>query len=137
MTKIRFTPLHRSAFCQFSFWWIYYYGNNKSTEKETGKSHLCAQCHRSKSFSYGPTLIQSLAYICSLVKVGNIFYIERVAEGEASNPHDFNLYWPSRSCCPAAKGQRSLKYGSEEKGSSLYKCSILLGFIMSKNLRGL
>ena len=28
-----------------------------------------------------------------------------------------------------------LKYGSEEKGSSLYKCSILLGFIMSKNLR--
>ena len=30
-----------------------------------------------------------------------------------------------------------LKYGSEEKGSSLYKCSILLGFILSKNLRGL
>ena len=30
-----------------------------------------------------------------------------------------------------------LKYGSEEKGSSLCKCSILLGFIMSKNLRGL
>ena len=25
-----------------------------------------------------------------------------------------------------------LKYGSEEKGSSLCKCSILLGFIMSK-----
>ena len=25
-----------------------------------------------------------------------------------------------------------LKYGSEEKGSLLYKCSILLGFIMSK-----
>ena len=30
-----------------------------------------------------------------------------------------------------------LKYGSEEKGSSLYKCSILLGFILSKNPRGL
>ena len=30
-----------------------------------------------------------------------------------------------------------LKYGSEEKGSSLCRCSILLGFIMSKNLRGL
>ena len=30
-----------------------------------------------------------------------------------------------------------LKYGSEKKGSSLYKCSILLGFILSKNLRGL
>ena len=31
----------------------------------------------------------------------------------------------------------ALKYGSEEKGSSLYKCSPLLGFIMSKKLRGL
>ena len=30
-----------------------------------------------------------------------------------------------------------LKYGSEKKGSSLCRCSILLGFIMSKNLRGL
>ena len=30
-----------------------------------------------------------------------------------------------------------LKYGSEEKGSCFYKCSIFLGFIMSKNLRGL
>ena len=28
--------------------------------------------------------------------------------------------------------QVMLKYGSEEKGSSLCKCSILLGFIMSK-----
>jgi hypothetical protein len=34
-------------------------------------------------------------------------------------------------------GNMYLKYGSEEKGSSLYKCSILLGFILSKNLRGL
>ena len=30
-----------------------------------------------------------------------------------------------------------VKYGSEEMGSSLCRCSILLGFIMSKNLRGL
>ena len=30
-----------------------------------------------------------------------------------------------------------LKYGSEEKGSLLCRCSSLLGFIMSKNLRGL
>ena len=28
--------------------------------------------------------------------------------------------------------QKRLKYGSEEKGSSLCRCSILLGFIMSK-----
>ena len=35
-------PLHRGAFCQSSLQWIYYYGNNKSTGKETGKTHLCA-----------------------------------------------------------------------------------------------
>ena len=31
----------------------------------------------------------------------------------------------------------ALKYGSEEKGSSLYKCSPLLGFFMSKKLERL
>ena len=36
------TPLHRGAFCQFPFRWIYYYGSNKSTGKETDKTHLCA-----------------------------------------------------------------------------------------------
>ena len=38
---------------------------------------------------------------------------------------------------PSKKKYKSPKYGSEEKGSSLCKCSILLDFIMSKNLRGL
>ena len=33
--------------------------------------------------------------------------------------------------------QSQLKYGSEEKGSSFCKCSILLGFIMSKKQAGL
>ena len=35
-------PLYRGAFCQFPFRWIYYYGSNESTGKETGKTHLCA-----------------------------------------------------------------------------------------------
>ena len=35
------------------------------------------------------------------------------------------------------KAKAILKYRSEEKGSSFYKCSILLGFIMPKKLRGL
>ena len=35
----------RGAFCQFPFRWIYYYGSNKSTGKETGKTHLCAVVH--------------------------------------------------------------------------------------------
>ena len=34
--------VHRGAFCQFPFWWIYYHGGNKSTGLESGKSHLCA-----------------------------------------------------------------------------------------------
>ena len=29
------------AFCQFLFRWIYYYDNNESDGKETGKTHLC------------------------------------------------------------------------------------------------
>ena len=32
------STLHRGAFCQFPF---RYYGRNKSTGKETGKTHLC------------------------------------------------------------------------------------------------
>ena len=39
---LRSKPVHRSAFYHSSFQWIYYYGSNKSTGKETGKSHLCA-----------------------------------------------------------------------------------------------
>ena len=39
--NLLFTTPHRDAFCQFSFQWIYYYGSNKSTRKETGKMHLC------------------------------------------------------------------------------------------------
>ena len=40
--KLNSRPVHRGAFCQFPFRWIYYYGSNKSTGKETGKTHLCA-----------------------------------------------------------------------------------------------
>ena len=35
-------PVHRGAFCQIPFRWIYYYGSTKSTGKETGKTNLCA-----------------------------------------------------------------------------------------------
>jgi hypothetical protein len=37
-----YTTLHRGAFKQFSFRWIYYCNSSKSTGKETGKTHLCA-----------------------------------------------------------------------------------------------
>ena len=35
-SKKCYQVLHRDAFCQFPFRWIYYYGSNKSTGKETG-----------------------------------------------------------------------------------------------------
>ena len=34
--------LHRGAFCQFPFRWIYYCHSSKSTGKKAGKLHLCA-----------------------------------------------------------------------------------------------
>jgi hypothetical protein len=40
--NLQYNTLHRGAFCQFPFRWIYYYASNKSTGKETGKTHLCA-----------------------------------------------------------------------------------------------
>ena len=44
--------VHRGAFCQFSFRWIYYYSSNKYTGKETGKTHLCAVGSNSLETTY-------------------------------------------------------------------------------------
>ena len=41
VSRIIVKRLHRGAFCQFLFLWIYYYGSNESTGKKTGKTHLC------------------------------------------------------------------------------------------------
>ena len=40
------TTLHRGAFYQFPFRWIYYCYSSKSTGKETAKTHLCALGHQ-------------------------------------------------------------------------------------------
>ena len=39
---VQCTAVHRGAFCQFPFRWIYYCHSSKSTGKETGKKHICA-----------------------------------------------------------------------------------------------
>ena len=39
---------NRGAFCHFPFRWIYYYGSNKSTKKETGITHLCGPVYCSQ-----------------------------------------------------------------------------------------
>jgi hypothetical protein len=36
------SKVHRGAFFQFPFRWIYYCHSSKTTGKETGKTHLCA-----------------------------------------------------------------------------------------------
>ena len=66
-------PLHRGAFCQFPFRWIYYYGSNESTGKEAGKTHLCALCGNASQCSVMPDLSiehnrrlfnRSVAWLC-------------------------------------------------------------------------
>ena len=39
---VLFKSLHRGAFCQFTFRWIYYSHSSKSSGKETGKTRLFA-----------------------------------------------------------------------------------------------
>ena len=53
--------LHRGAFCQFPFRWIYYYGSNKTTGKETGKTHLCALVSMKFHSKKSPSPIQSIS----------------------------------------------------------------------------
>ena len=38
---VNLITVHKGAFCQFPFRWIYYCHSNKSTGKEPGKMHLC------------------------------------------------------------------------------------------------
>jgi hypothetical protein len=38
----KYVPVHRGAFCQLPFWWIYYCHSSIFTGKDTGKTHLCA-----------------------------------------------------------------------------------------------
>ena len=47
-----YNAVHRGAFCQFIFRWIYYCHSSKSTGKETGKMHLCAVAVGNSSILY-------------------------------------------------------------------------------------
>ena len=70
-----FKTVHRGAFCQFPFLWIYCYGSNKSTRKETGKMHLCAVFAQSvfdtKNWYFHQTfqLMSAVVRLKGLVKV--------------------------------------------------------------------
>ena len=51
--------LHRSAFCEFPFQWIYYCHSSKSTEKEIGKTHLCVLFGKKNHVSKRPTVYKT------------------------------------------------------------------------------
>ena len=55
--------LHRDAFSQFPFRWIYYCHNSKSNIKETGKTNIC-------------TLAEILTYK-DLINVGIYKYVNK------------------------------------------------------------
>ena len=76
--------MHRGAFCQLTFRWIYYYGSNKSTRKETDKTHLCAlawnfavnlQCHFVR-LSYKRFIMPKL-YVANCLLFWNSFFTIR------------------------------------------------------------
>ena len=56
MQIICVSQLHKGTFCRSSFRYIYYYGSNKSTGKEAGKSHLCelvkSECYFFSTMDY-------------------------------------------------------------------------------------
>ena len=61
-------------------------------------------------------------------RIRRVYFSDRLYS-EEELPAEFKLYLPVQQKQHAGM---NLKYGSEEKGSLLCKCSILLGFFMSK-----
>ena len=59
--KVASSGLQRGSFCPFPFLLIYYYGSNKSTEKETGKTHLCVHCFKFCGLLRKPELYSPVA----------------------------------------------------------------------------
>ena len=43
---LRMNHIHKGAFCQFPFLWIYYCHSSKSTGKQTGETHLYAHGYK-------------------------------------------------------------------------------------------
>ena len=66
--------MHRGAFCQFLFRWIYYCHISKSTGKETGKTHFCA-LYRVLSYYYNKYIFSE--YIMSFLCVTGIGLLTR------------------------------------------------------------
>ena len=101
-------PLHRGAFCQFPFRQIYYYGSNKSTGKDIGKTHLCALCCTTGSSSnLQKILVNCQRNLLDVPKIGD-FYFEKI--GSAIIPVCIALLLLSffrNPCCDVESGSIS------------------------------
>ena len=85
--------LHRGAFCQFPFRWIYFYGSNKSTGKETGKTHLCAMMYWWRPRWVSDKKYQMKSYIShSIQSTNSIQWYQYVLWGLLSEP-----FWEKKS----------------------------------------
>ena len=66
------TLLHRGAFCQFLFRWIYYCHSSKLAGKETDKTHLCVVVRTARQAP------QSAGLRCTLAE--QVYHYIRVAK---------------------------------------------------------
>ena len=71
---MKLTPGHFTE-VQFLFQWIYYYGSNKSTRKETGKAYLCAHVV-SDNFRLWRCSVVSFCSFCHLAGILGLFLIK-------------------------------------------------------------
>ena len=103
--------MHRGAFCQFTFRWIYYCHSSKSTGNETGKMHLSAVVRQS-SASCQTVVRQS--YDCLLL--GIVTLLDNIIYQLQKNLGPIVL---SQKKCPQIVCSRnSLSLGWEALGSN-------------------
>ena len=60
------TAMHRGAFCELIFQWIYCCHSSKSTRKETGKTYLCAMLKKLDSTNEKQFFRLTQIYLASL-----------------------------------------------------------------------
>ena len=94
-------PLHRGAFCQ-----IYYYGSNKSTGKEIGKTHLCALCCTRQQFKFVENFseLPKKSFRCS--KIGD-FYFAKIGSAIIPVSIALLLSYFRNPCCDVESGSIS------------------------------
>ena len=107
--RLTIFTLHRGEFCQFLFRWIYYYGSNKFTGKETGKTHLFVVIwhifwRTEKRSEIKLPLLLSKNYHYSRKMIKNCIYLMNHQWRYSSFFHGFQMLTPE-TVCAADHGQ--------------------------------